>query len=291
MIDGNAKQIGVVLKSGLVDCQDVRSLLLERRLYKTLSLYQASIAGVPVLPSLLLLERNDDIVLKRAEIWGFPVMLRMDYSSMPEEKPLGGIPIHTMSAVLGTSKFLWKKNLWPLLQRNVSRFLDIYSVGALFESTSDVVTIEIVGPGFDASDLRLGFTSPQEFLRVDLQRSTIIQQHIMEPTEYNKERSRRIEKINKFLHYVDYVNKEHELLPSLDSFSQSALDKTKSQLVPGEYSTLSRDSVQTLIAYCRTLQERVLRNLPTSPSYVASLSLVKEIGWILWDVYGSWYKR
>lgn len=291
MMDENAKQIEVILKSGLVDSDDIGSLLLERRLYKTLSLYEASIVGVPVLPSLLLLERNDDIVRKRTEIWGLPVMLRMDYSSLPEKKPLGGIPIYTMSTVLGTSKFLWKKNLYPLIQRNVSRFLDIYSVGALFEGTSDIVTLEIVGPGFDASDLRLGFTNPQEFLRIDLKRSRIIEQHIMEATEYKKERSRRKERINQFLHYIEYVNNKYELLPSLDSFSQSAPDKTKSQIVPEKYSALSHDSVQTLLGYCRIMQKRVIKNLPSSQSYVASLSFVKEIGWILWDIYGSWYKR
>lgn len=284
-------QIEVVLKRGLVDSNDVATVLLNQSLYKTLSLHEAAIAGVPVLPSLLLIERNDDIVQKRIETWGLPVMLRMDYSTLPKMKPLGGLPLYTMNAVLGTSKFLWREHLYPLLQRNVSRFLDVYSVGALFESTSNIATLEIVGPGFDASDLRLGFTSPQEFLRINLTRSRIIEQRVIAPTEYKKERSRRLKKIKKFLQYVENVNEKYELLSSLDSFSQSTIVKKQSQVVPQKYSTLPRESLLDLLGHCRVLQKRVIRNLPTSSSYVASLSLVKDIGWILWDLYGAWYKR
>ncbi len=273
-----SRQIEVVFKKGLVDFANVAAVLLEQRLYKTLSLHKAAVAGVPVLPSLLLVERNDDIIRERIEIWGLPVMLRMDYSSLPKRKPLGGLPLYTVNSVFGSSKFLWKKRLYPLLQRNVMRISDIYSVGVLLENTSDVATIEVVGPGFDASDLRLGSAAPQEYLQTDLRRSRTLEHQVIEQETYKIERTRRLEKIQKFELYVEYVNERHKLLSSLDSFSQSSLKKSLSKVVPKKYSTIPKASLQSLLEYCRVLQKCVVRNLPVSTSYVASFSLVRDLG-------------
>ena len=283
-------RLSVVSNSGRLSASDALRVLRERRLYKSLSLHTADAVGVPVLSSVLLLDPSDELLSTCLDAVGLPVMLRMDYSSLPSQKPLGGVPIYTPEAVSATAEHLWQLRLYPLFQTHVSRFLDLYSVGAVLTHDSSVALIEVVGPGFDASDLRLGFSDPHEWFRVDLVSSRVIEHGVASSDAYSRDRARRLLRIAKWRRYVELVNQTHQLLWSLDVID-SAVSASDKQLLPLHYVSLPRILLNSVIGYCRLLGRSAIQSLPSSPDYVASFSFTKHTGWVLWDLYGAWYRR
>lgn len=260
--------------------------------FKTLSLLEAIRAGLDVPPTVLLLECNYSLIREVASRWSLPMMIRMDYRSLPEAKPLGGIPIFSLSAIESVSEFLFRERLYPLFHTHIDRFTDIFSAGILLTRSSSEVQIEIVGRGFDASDLRLGTAIPHESFTYDITDDSISNRRQISPERYQVERTDRAKRIVQYQCYVDFANHEGRLLPSLNQLSSSS-DKTASAAIsiPNRYTPLGRRDIRTLAGLALKLQLDVLPKLPNSESFVASFSLVPERGWVLWDVYGHWYKR
>ncbi len=280
----------VLTKGGGLGEKAIPDFLREHSFFKTLSLYHAMKAGIPVLRTALLVERNAPAMSSLVKTLGLPLMVRMDYASLPRRKPLGGIPLHSMSAIVGVAEFLWSHQLYPLLQDHVDRLSDIYSAGASFESDTDAVVIELVGPGFDASDLRLGSYVPLEFLSVDLRNGRVVERRTIDAEAYREERRRRILKIGQLRAYTRFVNKHHSLSPSLEAYA-GGMERSGEDAVPLEYSPLSVNDLANLVVHLRKLREGVLGEMPRSIRSVASLSLVRNRGWVFWDLYGSWYRR
>jgi len=165
--------------------------LSRKHLYKTLSLLCASRARIHTLPTLLLLEPKYELIEKAGELWGWPIMIRMDYSVFPKQKPLGGIPVYTFEAAKKVSDFLFSINCFPLFHKHADRFEDEYSVGVLIEPKSHMVHAEVVGKGFDAGDLRLGKSRPHEVFSLDMQERRIRQEGSVDVDSYKTDAAKR----------------------------------------------------------------------------------------------------
>jgi hypothetical protein len=267
-------------------------LLYDKGMFKTLSLLHAKRAGLNVPSTALLFEQNDAFVREIVSRWSLPVMVRMDYDLLPTSKPLGGIPIHSFKAIESISGFLFRHQLCPLLHPNIDRFRDIYSAGIVLTKRSTEIQIELVGIGFDASDLRLGKAIPHESFAYDITNDCFSNRHQISVGDYMSERAERAKRIAQLRCYIDFANQEGQLLPSLEEFNPSADEiASASAEIPNRYSPIGRRDIRTLAGFAWTIQERVLPTLPDSESFVASLSLVPRFNWILWDVYGHWYRR
>jgi hypothetical protein len=149
--------------------------------------------------------------------------------------------------------------------------------------------MELVGKGFDAGDLRLGRATPQETLVVDLTRETLIKRVRIAQNAYEQERRTRSEMIRKLKAYTEFANKSGRLLASLSAFAVASTQTEPT--IPHRYTALTREQIHELIRLTRILQSSVIPKLPPSDVYVASLSRIRDKRWVVWDVYGSWYKR
>jgi hypothetical protein len=264
--------------------------LRNRRLFKTLSLHEARAEDVPVPPTLLLVEPNLDILRRFAEGHEGTVMVRMDYSELTGPKPLGGIALFTHAARSRVSAYLFARNFSPLFHPNIDRFLDRYSVGLLLSTRSTEGMVEVVGPGFDASDLRLGTSVPHESISVDLAAAAVLKRSVISESGYALERSARIRTAKRFRAYTKFANKTGRLLSSLDLLAHTA-QSVEEPHIPLSYSPMPNTILSKLLDIGMRIRWRVINRLPESEELVASLSFVPKRGWLLWDIYGSWYRR
>jgi hypothetical protein len=287
------KGVGVVSDGGFItDYLQLKELFINKKLYKSLSLLCAAELDVMILPTMVIFDYSDPLVCDIAKDWGLPLMIRMDYSFFPEKKTLGGVPLYSIEKIRKVSSFLFKENCVPILHPNIERNEDIYSVGVLLRKNDDVVLFEIVGQGFDASDLRLGAFSPHETFRYDLLSDNVTERYIVSPADYEKQRKEKCKKVLAYKNYVDYVNESGTLLSSISEFIPSNyLKYFDVDILPEQYRPIPKSLIKSLIPIVFSIKYEMASALPYSEYYVVSLSYTYNYGWLLWDVYGEWYKR
>ncbi|MFA6147005.1 MAG: hypothetical protein WC899_02220 [bacterium] len=267
--------------------------LKRRSLLKTMSLILAHRAGVTTPATVLLCSHNTGILEEAGERWRWPLMVRMDFVKLPRPKFLGGIPVFSIESAIQVSKFLFAHKCFPLFHPHLDRFRNEYSVGILFDpSNLSVVHAEIVGQGFDAGDLRLGVAVPHEVVRLDLDTKTAISLNRIDPGSYARECTERRIRVEALRRYVTFVNARGRLVSNLeDPEIQKYTPDKKEPTIPIEYTSLPEGRWRELAEIATILQHDVLPILPSSRSFAASLSFIPGEGWLLWDIYGSWYKR
>jgi len=260
----------------------------KNKFYKILSLAVALKAGIKIPTTALLLNKNGNNFEEIYNFLGLPLMIRVEYRSLPNKKILGGIPIYSKKTVENLSSFLFKKTYFPIFHPNIERSKDEYSAGILIEPNNMEIFVEIVGRGFDASTLRLGKGTPHEQFKIVLPAFKVGDKRIITSEDYLLERKKQLVRIREIDEYIKYVNEESILLNSLNGLK--TLD-VSSHSPPVEYLPLPLELEKELIEICRLIHSKVIHLLPQSKSFVASLSYVKEKGWVLWDIYGGWYYR
>ena len=266
--------------------------LREERLLKTLSILVSGHNLINVPPTLLLLEKCDTVLSDVISRWGVPLMIRLDYKTLPKNKPLGGIALGSRKSIVKVCDFLFKEECYPVLHPNIERFDDEYSVGISIKPYDYECLIEVVGSGFDASDLRLGASTPHETIKLDSLGKSLIKKSVVSRKEYSKTRKDRIDKIIKLSNYTEYVSREGRLLSSLSRFCSKVSDISEYEMkVPKGYRILPEEYLIQLKKIIGNIQRKVMDRLPLSSECVASLSYIRKKGWILWDIYSKWYSR
>lgn len=267
-------------------------LLSSERLYKSLSLLLACNAGINIPPSLLLLAVERTPIAEFAGEWGYPLMIRMDYRSRSKAKPLGGVPLYSLETMQRVSEDLIGRGCVPLFHPHLDRFKDIFSCGVLLADRAREADVEIVGRGFDAGDLRLGKVIPHETLRLNLATGSVEHRTIIAEEVYRRERVARAMVVRKLRAYTNFVNQSARLLADLSQFDVESGHVDDSELmIPSRYEAMPSNLFDELLGIVQVVSSDVLRSLPHSKVYVASLSYLPVEGWVLWDVYGTWYQR
>lgn len=284
--------ITIAGNSGLHKYNNNEKYLKDRRLFKTLSLFLADQAGIKTLPSLLLLNRDEAELENFITKWKLPLMIRMDFAKKPSKKTLGGIPIFTFDILIKVIDFLFNNGCFPLIHPHTDRFRNEYGVGVLLNTLDYKAELELVGKGFDAGDIRLGESIPHEIFDLDLIEGFFSGKYVINESLYRIERVNRLERIKRYNQYIDFVNKEGILLPSIEQFNnKSPKRKSYSNYIPIIFKPLPPSALFKLIEFAQLIRSAVIPSLPPSNQFVASLSLTPEFGWVLWDIYGEWYKR
>lgn len=266
--------------------------LVDNRYFKILSLLLADSAGVNIPHTLFLLEDNRDAVRHAWKNWKRPFILRVDFSALPARKVLGGIAVADVDSLFTLCDWLRARSYRPAMHPFLDRFRNIYSVGILITLESATVSIEVVGPGFDAGDLRLGIALPHESFDLDTRSGAIENERCITQDCYQGERRRRLEEIARLWAYTEYAEQHGCLLTNLQRFQvgNAALSEA-ALLVPEVHEPMPREIRGPLRGVCKLLRSEVVPYLPRSSSFVASLSHFAAEGWLLWDVYGQWYAR
>ncbi|MEM1989000.1 MAG: hypothetical protein QXS41_04140 [Candidatus Woesearchaeota archaeon] len=274
------------------EIEEIIKFSFENKFYKILSLAAALKTKLQIPSTVLLLKENKKNLEEICNFLNLPLMVRVEYKSFPNKKVLGGIPLFSKEIVKKVSSFLLENGYFPIFHPNIERLEDQYSAGILIEPKNKIILVEIVGKGFDASDLRLGQTSPHEQFIIDpIFYFKIKDRKIISSEVYIQERKKRLIKLKKLVAYVEYVNKEGRLLDSLNDLEKFVDNKHSSYCIPEKYELLPNTIQRELLSISKTLYEWTINLLPPSKSFVASLSYINNIGWILWDIYGEWYYR
>lgn len=278
-----------IIENDDIDC----SILRGKKLYKSLSIVEAQRANVAILPTLVLGEMNRPALDKVMEKWGLPLTVRMDYSELRSGKPLGGIPIQSREMCEKVSAFLFQKGFIPMFHPFVDRFKNISSIGATLVNGESEVIVEVVGEGFDASDLRLGESNPHQIISLDIEDESVLSNRLISADSYQKFRADRMIQRRRFERYIEYANLKGELLPVITELGneESQGDSLGLSALPERYKPLPRSLTKELIVQLSNVYYHVLPKVPYSGRYVASHSYLKGRGWRLWDLFGSWYFR
>ena len=168
---------------------------------------------------------------------------------------------------------------------HLSRFDDEYSAGILLELESDIAEVELVGKGFDASDLRLGGSVPHERITLDLASGRAVSHSKIDQVTYERQRRSRIVRRRSYSEYEKYANSTGELVNSLAQFRHKK--PTTSTDIPATYQPIAPRVLDDLRRMSTSIHAFVLRQLPTSRKFVASLSFLPGIGWMLWTSMAS----
>ncbi len=269
---------------------DVEKFILYNKLYKLYTLVLCRKYNLPTLNTVAILSYDEKILNKCIKI--FPFLLRFDFQTLPRKKYLGGIIIYNKNIIYELFKRLLDEKYVPLLSEPVHRLEDLYSIGCLISQNIDDVVIEIVGTGFDASDLRLGDFVPHEIIEYNIRENYIINRSVIDDDKYKEQITLRKIKIAKLKIYEEIVNKEGRLLNS-EEFNQITIDHKylDDVFIPPKYRPIGNKLLNELIDLCRDIKMYIIPKLPKSKSYIVSITYTYGRRWIIWDIYGGWYKR
>ncbi len=274
------------------DFEGNREYLRRARLFKTLSLHLADAAHVSVPPTLLMLADSPTCLHDFRARFDSALMIRVDYRVLSAGKPIGGVPVYSEITVGRVIRWLLERSYFPMLQPHIDRFIDVYSVGAAMTVEEYTAEIEIVGPGFDAGDLRLGYTTPHERITIDLATERVENRWTLPDDVYAAQRRHREQTRRRLQAYCAFVNNEGELLPSLDILNgHEACGTADLDPIADRYAPIPGALLHELVRILWRIRTEVILALPPSKVFVASLSFVPGKRWLLWDVFGEWYRR
>ena len=124
----------------------------------------------PIPESLILFRLNPDTLERLSNFCGRRgykyFLLRHDREPELAHPPRGGFLVALRNAARELAPFFLQDRLL-MLQEPLSPYEDMYSCNACLSKYSTVVHLEIVGPGFDASDLNRGDVTPHESWDID----------------------------------------------------------------------------------------------------------------------------
>ena len=256
---------------------------------KTLSLVESGRAGVHVPRTLVVADHSPAVLREATATWKKPLILRMDFRSKPERKFLGGIEVFTQRSLARLVRFLRAHDYYPMIHPYINRFANLYSANVDLRPNEDYAYVEVVGPGFDAGDLRLGFADGHEKYTLDMREGDIREHTVVSGPAYAVSRRVRIDKVAALRRYTGYANRTGRLCYSLREFTRHVHKTTVPEPgVPESYQLMPRGLRQSLYESSLAIWGYVVRQLPFSGRYVASFSFLRGVGWLLWDVYGNW---
>jgi predicted house-cleaning noncanonical NTP pyrophosphatase (MazG superfamily) len=128
------------------------------------------------------------------------LLVRHDRNPEISRPPRGGylIPVHSLHREL---KPFFEQGRVIMLQEPLSPYNDLYSCNAILSKDGPSAVFEIVGPGFDASDLNRGDTTPHESWTIvcernsDLNMTTAKRTHLVDDLAYQESVRKRLTKI------------------------------------------------------------------------------------------------
>jgi len=177
--------------------------------------------GFPILPGLILnrwAAETETAVSKFCHERNISeLLLRIERPGQRWTRRRGGYNI-PLSAARGVVEDLAKEGMLTLLLEPASPYSDLYSLTSVCDLVNGKVDVEIVGPGFDASDILRSDTTPHERFEISVeigvsqlpkqQRPSIRRVHLISLEAYQASAQRRLVKIGARLHNPSFPEEE-----------------------------------------------------------------------------------
>jgi hypothetical protein len=189
--------------------------------WKCSSLLWMQSNGFPVLPGLILngwARETEAAVSKFCQERNFSeLLLRIEKPGKRWTRHRGGYNI-PISSARGIVEDLAKEEMLALLLEPASPYSDLYSSTSVCDLVTGKVDVEIVGPGFDASDILRSDTVPHERFEISVeigksrsskpQKPVIRRVHLISPEKYQASAQRRLAKIGARLRNPSFPEEE-----------------------------------------------------------------------------------
>lgn len=269
--------------------------------YKTLSIIYLRIIGYPILNGIIITswdEKAKETIIDFCKKNHFKeLLIRIDKVQETGSAPRGGYIIDYKNLEKEVTRYLREERIVILLEPK-SPYNDLYSVNALYAEDREDIVLEIVGPGFDASDLNRGDISPHQILSIpktflknfhDIDRF-LKQLYIVSPTEYKQSVEQRLIKIGMSYALRNELNISKWSNKKIIQLSKKYLQESGYTLLLKNlerYTPIHRRHLQILLPYITELpiklKELRIRNEPTM---VLSSSILNENDGRLnfWDI-------
>jgi hypothetical protein len=244
--------------------------------------------GLPTLPGIIVRRWSDEASVVVHQFFSRrnfdQVLLRSDKAPETPPYPRGGFLVDLRHVAAEVELFLRAGRIVWLLEP-ASPYSDRYSVNASVVDES--VQYEIVGPGFDASDLKRGDISPHERLEVSIwdrvSRQSIRHHFTVTPNSYVNSRRRRMEKIGEFLQATG--RQRSDMPPTQAARRELASLKQTLLLTATEYSPIALRHLTRIHEACISLAVNLPEiGLPERPFIVSASFLGDEMRLVFWDI-------
>jgi len=273
--------------------------------WKCSSLLWMQANGFPVLPGLILKAWTADTetaVSKFCTERGYlELLLRIEKLGQRWTRRRGGYNI-PVSTARNTVEDLAKEDMLALLLEPASPYSDLYSLTSVCDLITGKIDVEIVGPGFDASDILRSDTVPHERFEIPfeigvsglakLQQPSVRRVHLISPEAYQASAQQRLAKIGARLQNPSFP--EEVLGGASDSPSELAQEGTRYLQKTGQTclldhltkyepipSTLSDAFLNQLL---RLVRSAVVAEVPWKTISVAG-SFLESSRLVMWDFF------
>lgn len=269
--------------------------------YKFLSILYLDLLGLPKLDGIIITkwekdtEENIKSFFKKKSIQ--KVMIRSDKKNETGKLPRGGYLVDINNMKEEALK-LFKNNRIIALLEPANFYDNLYGFNALFHPDVNYIHMEVVGPGFDVSDIKRGDISPHEIIklpRVNHNQSFDgaeelspwkVKRTIMSPGHYQKAVFYRLVKIGRL------ITKQKNLQQSLDedNLIELAIDylqKSNHTLLlnnMNKYNPMSFRYIENIYYYIVLLPEKMKLFSFKSEPFVISGGIVKPNRVVFWDI-------
>lgn len=220
------------------------------------------------------------------EIHASALLLRSDKVTETGAYPAGGFLVEVQALRQVAQDFLAQGRILFLLEP-VSPFSDLYSL-SLGYTMSNQLIIELVGRGFDASDLKRGQETPHESYRIELRPNgaSVISDHsILSRNEYQASWRRRVSKVGRLLQHGSWDADEPEplatgaVLARLSQMGEPMLGEARDH-----YERIPADLIEDAIHRTRDLQAQFqARGMPGTPLVVSMSYVGRAARPVYWD--------
>ena len=258
---------------------------------KIASIFEICQLGLPTLRTLVVAAWSETIACRvedyiRQNGWS-QVMIRSDRRPEVPNSPRGGFLFDLKSCIAAIGELIASGRV-VLVVEPANKYDNLYGINVLFDSSEDVM-LEVVGPGFDATDINRGDISPHERIYLAVKNKTVttrlFKRETVTPDDYLASVSQRLFKIGREV---------TQRTSSTSGVIQESLEEVGSQFLSlngcvllnrHRYTPLPRSYLGRLVSYIQDLPWR----LPASgvdARYVLSLSILNQSGprFVFWDI-------
>jgi hypothetical protein len=262
---------------------------------KVASIYELRQLGLPTLNGIVVTAWNNAVARQVSDYiakQGWPqIMVRSDKRPETLDNPRGGylFDIHSLPEVLAP---LFAAGRIVILLEPANRYDNLYGINALFSSGSDEVVLEVVGPGFDVTDINRGDLSPHERIDIAIRnervRARVLRRTQVTQAEYEDSVFHRLTKIGREVLSRQGIAKEWSTHSTdlktvgwdfLQESGYSLLNRSQYKPLPDAY-------LVRLVGYLRDLPWRIAET-GADTHYATSVSLLRPSEaprFIFWDV-------
>lgn len=245
--------------------------------------------GLPTLKGIIFAEWSKAAEMAIADFAGRlqtdKLLIRSDSDRERGDYPPGGNLSALSELKAACRPYLERKRLVFLLEPR-SRFEDHYSISLGFMNP-EMAVMEVVGPGFDASDLKRGDSNPHEWLTIDLRArltepSAIRVHSTLSVHGYQMSWEARARKVGRLLGAA--MTTQHLGVTELRGW----LDQHDNQLLGRHwsgYDPIPAQLIAAMVGACRTLPSRLQSLSENGEGFIVSMSYWgSDAAPIYWDV-------